>query len=144
MSYNITNITCNTYIIADIHPHDKKGLVGNKYYVGCMLMGVLKTSYSFSVDLVQAKEGALMALEGSIDRYGNAVVNSFALGSFERYHTLENSLYPNMGTSICIVELSAFQDYIANVTGDLGTRAREILEAYHHHLLMIHILFHQF
>ena len=109
-----------------------------------MLLGLLKSSYGFSVDLAQSKQGALMLLDSCSHRYGNAVVNSFAIGSFERYHTLENSLFPITSGTICLIELSAFQDYIANVTGDLGTRAREILEAYHHHLLMIHISFHGF
>ena len=95
-----------------------------------LLLGVLKSSYGLSVDLAQAKEGALMTLDSCSYRYGNAVVNSFALGTFERYHTLDASLWPIVGCTLCIVELCAFQEYITNVTGDLGTRAREILEAY--------------
>jgi hypothetical protein len=118
-------------IITDIHPDDKKGLVGNKLYCGMMLLGMSKSSYGLSVDLAQAKQGALMAIEISSNRYGNEVVNSFALGTFERFYTLEASLWPIALMSLCLVELSAFHDYIANVTGDLGTRAREILEAYH-------------
>jgi hypothetical protein len=104
-----------------------------------MLLGVIKSSYGLSVDLAQSKQGALMALESCNHRYGNAAVNSFAIGTFERYYTLDNSLWPITQVTLCLVELSACQDYIATVTGDLGTRAREILEAYHHHLLMIHI-----
>jgi hypothetical protein len=108
-----------------------------------MLLGVMKSSYSFSVDLAQSKQGALMVLESCSHRYGNAVVDSFAIGTFERYYTLDVSLWPITTGSLCIVEIPAFQDYIANVTGDLGSRAREILEAYHHHLLMIHIALHE-
>jgi hypothetical protein len=96
-----------------------------------MLLGFLNSSYSFSVDLAHAKQGALMVLDSSSHRYGNAAVNSFALGSFERYYTLDTSLWPITTVTLCIVEIPAFQDYIANVTGDLGSRAREVLEAYH-------------
>ena len=95
-----------------------------------MLLGYLKTGYSFSVGLVQAVQGAIMLLDSCSYRFGNAVVNSFALGSFERYFTLDMSLWPITSCTLCLVELSAFQDYIVNVTGDLGTRARELLEAY--------------
>jgi hypothetical protein len=109
-----------------------------------MLLGSIKSSYSLSVDLAQAKQGGVMALEGCSHRYGKTAVNSCALGSFERYYKLDFSLWPITTGTLCIVELSAFQDYIANVTGDLGSRAREILEAYHHHLFMIHILLHEF
>ena len=108
------------------------------------MLGVVTSSYSFSVDLAQSKQGALMALDSCSHRFTNVVVNSFAIGTVERYRTLESSFWPITTVTLCIVELSACQDYIANVTGDLGTRAREILEAYHHHLLMIHISFHEF
>ena len=136
MSYNITSITCYTYIIVEIHPDDKKGLVGNRSYVASMLLGLAKSSYSLSVDLAQAQEGIIMALDSCSYKYANAVVNSFGLGSFEQYYALDLALWPITACTLCLVELSAFQDYIANVTGDLGTRAREILEAYHHHLLV--------
>jgi hypothetical protein len=132
------------YIIIDIHPDDKKGLEGNRYYCGMLLLGVVKSSYSLTVDLAQAKQAALMVLESASHRYGNVVVDSFALGSFERYFVLDFSLWPITQGTLCIVELSAFQYYITSVTGELGTRTREILEAYHHHMLMIHILLHEF
>lgn len=71
-----------------------------------------------------------MALDACRHRYGNAAVDSFATGTFERYYTLDHSLWPVTEGTSCIMELTAFQDYVTNVTGDLGTRAREIIEAY--------------
>lgn len=114
----------------EIHPDDKKGLMGNKLYVGCLLFGLFKSTYSLRVDLTQAKEGALMAMDSCAYRYSNAVAESFPISSFERFYTLDLSLWPVGFITICTVELPRFIDYIAALSRGLSTRAREIVEAY--------------
>jgi hypothetical protein len=113
----------------DLHPYDKKGVIGSGFYIGLLLTGFLKSSYSLSLSLAQVKEGALLFMDGCRHKCGQKALDSFASGSFEKSHTLMWSLDPIAGQTICLVQLAALQDY-TNSVGDLGTRAREVFEAY--------------
>jgi hypothetical protein len=46
----------------DIHTDDEKGLKANNFYVGLLLLGFFKTSYSLSASLAQVKKGGLSAM----------------------------------------------------------------------------------
>jgi hypothetical protein len=108
----------------DINPDDKKGFMGNKFYVGTLLFGLYKSSYSLSMNLAQLREGARLFLDGAGHKYSQAVIDSFAVGSFESLYALDASLYPLGAFPISLVELAAFQNYIVNVIGNLEARAR--------------------
>ena len=113
----------------EIHPDDQTGFMGSKFFVGGLLLGVFKSSYSLSLSLSQVKEGALMVLDACSHKYGKAAISSSATGTFEKYWKLMLSLDPVASQTMCLEQLAALQAYIANI-GDLGTRAREIFEAY--------------
>lgn len=116
--------------IAKLDPSDMRSLCGNKAYVSIFLIGQFGTSFSFSLSLVQMKEGVLMMIGAFTQKYGRAAVDSFPLGSFERYHCLDCSMQPITGSfSICLLELPARQKYITDV-GDIGALAREVFECY--------------
>jgi hypothetical protein len=116
--------------IAKLDPADAKALCGNKMYVSLVMIGTSPTSFSFSLNLAQAKKGVLMLMDAFAQRYSRAVVDSFPLGSFERYYHLDLSTFPIAGTdSICLLELSARQKYITSV-GDIGALTREVFEMY--------------
>jgi hypothetical protein len=115
----------------DVHREDLSGLMGSKFYMGCLLFGLFKSSkYSFSITFAQAKKAALLFMESCSHRGGEKALDSAAVGSFERSMILETSLFPVAYFSSCLMQWSEFQDYIANVTGELGARGREAYEAY--------------
>jgi hypothetical protein len=115
--------------IAKLDPADAKALCGNKQYVSILLIGQFATSFALSLSLAQAKEGVLVMMDAFAQRYSRAVVDSFPLGSFERYHYLDMSTHPITEYTICLLELSARQKYITSV-GDIEARAREVFEMY--------------
>jgi hypothetical protein len=116
--------------IAKLDPTDAKAMIGNKQYVSYLMIGQLFTSFSFSLSLAQVKEGVLMMMDAYAQKYSRAVVDSFPLGSFERYYHLDIPANPIAGAaSICLLELSARQKYITGV-GDIGARAREVFDMY--------------
>jgi hypothetical protein len=112
----------------DIHPDDKKGLMGSKFYIGALLLGFFKSPYSLSLSLAQMKEGALMIIDSMSHKYGK--LDSFVVGSFARSAALDLSLEPAGSMIACSVESAAVQNYTANILGGLETRAREAFEAY--------------
>ena len=117
-------------VIAKLDPADVRALCGNKQYVSIFLMGQFATSFSFSLNLAQVGEAVLMMMDAFAQKYGRAAVDSFPLGSFERYHCLDCSTFPITGMlSICLLELPARQKYITDV-GDIGALAREVFECY--------------
>jgi hypothetical protein len=133
----------------DVHADDVKGLMGkcsahrhcarcdlsrraagNKFYVGCILLCVVKTSYALSMSVGQARKGVDIYLSACSYRYGKEVLSSLAVGSFEKYFALDLSNHPVGHVTLSLVELPTLRNYIANFTGGLKTRAREILESY--------------
>ena len=99
-------------------------------WTGFMLSGFNKSSYSFSVSVAQLKEAALMTMSGVGHRNGRKVSNALAVGSFERYFSLESCLWPVAGMTYCLLEMPTLKAYITKEMGELDAAARETSEAY--------------
>jgi hypothetical protein len=124
---------------ADVHPDDMRGWNNNNIYVACLLFGQFKSAYSLQISLAQVKEGVRLGLDGYAFACSRKVVDSLP-ASFDRWISLEFSLYPVGCQTIYLVELSKLQEYIISVCGELDVRAREISEMYHLCLILFCIL----
>ena len=94
------------------------------------MSGFNKSSYSFSLSVAQWKEAALMTMSGFGHPYGRKVSNALAVGSFERYFSLELCLWPVAMLTYCLLEMPTLKAYITKEMGELGAAAREAFEAY--------------
>lgn len=126
--------------IGDIHPHDARVLYSSKQYLGMLLFGNYKSTYSLNVSLAQVKEGARHTLHGIEYKCRKAALDACPVSSFEKYFLLECSMFPVAFHSICIVELPAFKGF-KDACGELSVRARDIFEAYPQLVIYFEYLF---